>query len=41
MAQLGANAALGEVARVLAGHFGRVFECEMLTGETTPVGELT
>ena len=36
MAQLGANAALAEVSRVLAGHFGRVFECEMLTGERRP-----
>jgi lipoyl(octanoyl) transferase len=33
MAQLGANAALAGVAGVLAGHFGRVFECEMLSGE--------
>jgi len=38
---LGANAALAEVAGVLAGHFGRVFECEMLSGERGPVGELT
>ena len=41
MAQLGANAGLAEVAGVLAGHFGRVFECEMLTGERSPAGELT
>ncbi|MGA3096607.1 MAG: lipoyl(octanoyl) transferase LipB [Bryobacteraceae bacterium] len=41
MVQLGANAALAEVAGVLAGHFGRVFECEMLSGERGPVGELT
>jgi hypothetical protein len=41
MAQLGSNAALAEVAGVLAGHFGRVFECEMLSGERAPVGELT
>ncbi len=41
MAQLGSNAALAEVATVLAGHFGRVFECEMLSGEAAPVGELT
>jgi lipoyl(octanoyl) transferase len=41
MAQLGSNAALAEVATVLAGHFGRVFECEMLSGERAPVGELT
>lgn len=30
MAQLGVRAALPEVARTLAGHFGRVFDCEML-----------
>ena len=30
MAQLGARASLQEVARSLAGHFGRVFECEMV-----------
>jgi len=41
MAQLGAGAALADVSRVLAGHFGRVFECEMLAGETAPAGELT
>jgi lipoyl(octanoyl) transferase len=41
MAQLGANAALAGVSHAVAGHFGRVFECEMLTGEAAPVGELT
>ena len=30
MAQLGVRAGLDEVSRILAGHFGRVFECEML-----------
>lgn len=30
MAQLGVRASLQEVARSLAGHFGRVFECEMV-----------
>lgn len=30
MAQLGCAADLSEVARCLAGHFGRVFDCEML-----------
>jgi lipoyl(octanoyl) transferase len=30
MAQLGVGASLGEVSRVFAAHFGRVFECEML-----------
>jgi lipoyl(octanoyl) transferase len=30
MAQLGVRASLGEVSQVLAAHFGRVFECEML-----------
>ena len=30
MAQLGVRASLEEVSRVLAGHFGRVFDCEML-----------
>jgi len=30
MAQLGVRASLDEVMRNLAGHFGRVFECEML-----------
>jgi lipoyl(octanoyl) transferase len=40
MAQLGVDATLADVSRVLAGHFGRVFECEMLTGETAPAGEL-
>jgi lipoyl(octanoyl) transferase len=30
MAQLGVRASLDDVARVLAGHFGRVFETEML-----------
>jgi len=30
MAQLGVRASLQEVMRSLAGHFGRVFECEML-----------
>ncbi len=30
MAQLGCAADLNEVARSLAGHFGRVFDCEML-----------
>jgi lipoyl(octanoyl) transferase len=39
MAQLGAGAALADVSRVLAGHFGRVFECEMLAGERDPAGE--
>jgi lipoyl(octanoyl) transferase len=29
MAQLGVRATLPEVSRVLAGHFGRVFDCEM------------
>ena len=32
MAQLGVRACLDEVSQVLAGHFGRVFECEMLMG---------
>ena len=41
MAQLGASAAVADISRVLAGHFGRVFECEMLTGERGPVGEPT
>src|ERR1051325_2914405 len=30
MRQLGAGASLGQVAEVLAGHFGRVFDCEMM-----------
>lgn len=30
MAQLGVRATLEEVGQVLAGHFGRVFDCEML-----------
>jgi lipoyl(octanoyl) transferase len=30
MAQLGVRASLEEVSRSLAGHFGRVFDCEML-----------
>jgi len=30
MAQLGVRASLEEVSRILAGHFGRVFDCEML-----------
>ena len=30
MAQLGVRASLDEVMRSLAGHFGRVFDCEML-----------
>ena len=30
MAQLGVRADLEEVSRILAGHFGRVFDCEML-----------
>jgi lipoyl(octanoyl) transferase len=30
MAQLGARATLEQVGRTLAGHFGRVFDCEML-----------
>ncbi len=30
MAQLGARAGVAEVGRALAGHFGRVFDCEML-----------
>jgi len=29
MAQLGAHATLEEVGRALAGHFGRIFDCEM------------
>ncbi|HTX37111.1 MAG TPA: lipoyl(octanoyl) transferase LipB [Bryobacteraceae bacterium] len=33
MAQLGVSAGLEEVSRVLAGHFGRVFDCEMLLEE--------
>ena len=41
MAQLGANAALTGVSRVLAAHFGRVFEYEMLAGERGPAGGLT
>ena len=41
MAQLGVDATLAEVSRALAGHFGRVFECEMLAGELGPAGELT
>ncbi len=32
MAQLGVDAAWPEVARSLAGHFGRVFDCEMVPG---------
>ncbi|MBZ5580113.1 MAG: lipoyl(octanoyl) transferase LipB [Acidobacteriia bacterium] len=35
MAQLGVAANLSEVSRALAGHFGRVFDCEMLL--ETPV----
>ena len=35
MAQLGVRAALAEVSRSLAGHFGHVFDCEMLL--ETPV----
>jgi lipoyl(octanoyl) transferase len=30
MAQLGVQASLEEVSRVLAGHFGRIFDCEMV-----------
>jgi lipoyl(octanoyl) transferase len=41
MEQLGAHAAPAEVSRALTGHFGRIFECEMLIGEAAPVGELT
>ena len=37
MAQLGAGATLEEVSRVLAGHFGRVFDCEMLPEEAPQV----
>jgi lipoyl(octanoyl) transferase len=33
MAQLGVRASLEEVSRSLAGHFGRVFDCEMLLEE--------
>ncbi|MGO9263030.1 MAG: lipoyl(octanoyl) transferase LipB [Bryobacteraceae bacterium] len=33
MAQLGVRARLEEVSRSLAGHFGRVFDCEMLLEE--------
>jgi lipoyl(octanoyl) transferase len=31
MAQLGAQATLEDVSQRLAGHFGRVFDCEMLS----------
>jgi lipoyl(octanoyl) transferase len=44
MAQLGARATLGEVSSALAAHFGRVFDCEMLTGApvlaAAPEGEI-
>jgi hypothetical protein len=30
MAQLGVRATLAEVSRILAVHFGRVFDCEMV-----------
>jgi lipoyl(octanoyl) transferase len=36
MAQLGVGASLGEVSRVFAAHFGRVFECEMLFEAPVP-----
>jgi len=32
MAQLGVRTSLEEVSRILAGHFGRIFDCEMLSG---------
>ena len=40
MAQLGSTATFAAVSRSLAEHFGRVFDCEMLTGPT-PVAEET
>ena len=40
MAQEGSRAALAEVSRSLAGHFGRVFDCEMVDGQV-PVAEET
>jgi len=40
MAQLGCAATPAEVSRSLAGHFGRVFDCEMLYGQV-PVAEET
>ncbi len=33
MAELGARATLGEVSGILAGHFGRIFDCEMTQAE--------
>lgn len=33
MAELGCRADCGEVSRRLAGHFGRVFDCEMVHGQ--------
>lgn len=32
MAELGVRAGFAEVSKCLAGHFGRVFDCEVLTG---------
>lgn len=40
MAELGSTATFAEVCRSLAGHFGRVFNCEIVTG-LTPVPEET
>jgi hypothetical protein len=34
MEQLGVHATLEEVSRILAGHFGRVFDCEIANGGT-------
>ena len=39
MAQLGVRATLDEVGRILAGHFGRIFDCEMTrAGEPACIG---
>ncbi len=40
MAELGSTAGFADVCRSLAEHFGRVFDCEMVTG-LTPVPEET
>jgi lipoyl(octanoyl) transferase len=36
MAELGARATLAEVGRSLAAHFGRIFDCEMVSGAGIP-----
>ena len=39
MAQLGRAAGVSEVSRTLAGHFGRIFACEVLAEDAVPAGK--